>query len=336
MVLCWGCAARAAESPASAGADLDAAIRKAVAQGFSGAVLVAEGDKILLDQGYGAAGRSRVRPSSAFWVASIGKQFTSAAILKCQDRGLVKLSDPISKYLHGVPDNKQSLTLLHLLTHGSGLPQDYASEGIADRGQAVAAILKQPLREPPGTRFRYSNDNFVLAGAIVEMVTGRRLEDFIGEELLRPAGLKHTGFASSPEVESVAPLSGGLPPRLRARQWGWLGAGAMFSTTRDLFHWYKALRVGKVLSAASVEQLFAPHLTMQEGSSGLGWYLGKTQKGTAYVFTRGNDDSGANALIYAFPERQVVVVVLTHAGDKDEDTSWSRAILKLVQERMDL
>jgi CubicO group peptidase (beta-lactamase class C family) len=305
-------------------------------QGFSGAVLVAERETVLLDKGYGMAGGTRLVRSSKFWIASMGKQFTSAAVLKCQEQGRVRLTDRISKYLPAVPEEKQSITVLQLLTHSSGFPQNYVSDGITDRAQAIAAILAQPLAQPPGTAFGYSNDNYVLAASIVEIVTGRRFEDFVREELLRPAGISYTGFAATPEAHSVAPLPGPLPKRLQSRHWGSVGAGAMFSTTSDLYAWYKALVSGKVLGRASVDQLFTPYQKIQEGASGLGWFVGSTGRGTRCIFTRGNDDTGANGLIYVYPDRQVTVVVLCHAGQKHDDASWSRAILAEIESRLRL
>jgi hypothetical protein len=110
----------------------------------------------------------------------------------------------------------------------------------------------------------------------------------------------------------------------------------MFSTTSDLYAWYKALVSGKVLGRASVDQLFTPYQKIQEGASGLGWFVGSTGRGTRCIFTRGNDDTGANGLIYVYPDRQVTVVVLCHAGQKHDDASWSRAILAEIESRLRL
>ncbi|MGH9532381.1 MAG: serine hydrolase domain-containing protein [Terriglobales bacterium] len=336
-IVCFSCLAVGQDSAdVRVTADIDAAIRATTRDGFSGAVLIASGDHILLDETYGSIAGARLTASSKFWIASIAKQFTSAAILKCQDRGLLRLADPISKYVPQAPPDKAAITLLQLLTHQSGFPQNYVADEIEDRSAAVAAILSQPLERPPGTAFGYSNDNYALAAAIVELVTHKRFEDFVRKQLLQPAGLAATGFAATAEAKSVTPARRPRPARLSKRQWGGLGSGAMFSTTHDLYSWYRALRNEKVFTRPAVDEFFTPHVKIQEGASGLGWFLANTEKGSPVIFTRGNDDWGPNGLIYAYPDRQIVVLVLSHAGQKDEDTSWSRAVLKIIEERLRL
>jgi CubicO group peptidase (beta-lactamase class C family) len=309
----------------------DRELRRQAATGLSGAVLVALRDHVVLDTAYGSIDGVPMRVASRFWIASIGKQFTSVAILRCQERGLLRLDDPLSRFFPDAPAEKKPITLLQLLTHRSGLPQAYAADGIRERARAMNAILSQPLEEAPGTRFSYSNDNYVLAAAVLEMVSGRDYEDYVQDELLRPAELKDTGFAGTEGVRSVAPTRGPLPARLLGRQWGSVGAGGMFSTTRDLYTWYRALRAGSLLQPESLSQLFSPYVPISEGSSGLGWFLSPTGADERRIFTRGNDDFGPNGLVYAYPDREAVVVVLSHAGTNDDGVSFSRAAHAVVE-----
>jgi CubicO group peptidase (beta-lactamase class C family) len=248
------------------------------------------------------------------------------------EHGLVQLSDPISKYVPQTPKDRETITLSQLLVHQSGLPQNRVAEGVVDRSDALARILEQPLECRPGTVFSYSDDNYQTAAAIVEIVAGQKFEEFVTGELLSPAGLSDTGFAATQQAKDVVPVKKALPHRLRIRQWGEIGTGGMFSTTHDLWLWYEALRSGKILTPTSVELTFSPYVEMQEGWSGLGWFTSITRHGNAVVFTRGNDDIGANSLIYAYPDRHFVIVALTHAGDKDNDTSWSLSVLRTVEE----
>lgn len=112
---------------------------------------------------------------------------------------------------------------------------------------------------------------------------------------------------------------------------GW-GEAGVYSTTRDLLKWYRALSSGGILSRDSVNDLFAPVAPIGEGQTALGWFLGKSGNGATYIFTRGNEDWGPNSLLYAYPESGVVIVVLTHAGDSTGDLSWSRLIHSKIQE----
>ena len=119
-------------------------------KGFSGAVLVARGHKILLDQGYGYADlkrTKRVKSETKFYIASITKQFTASAILILEEQGLLSVNDPISKYLKDVPEDKSGITIHQLLTHTSGIGQNYAADGVVDRSAAIKAILERAIEE---------------------------------------------------------------------------------------------------------------------------------------------------------------------------------------------
>ena len=307
---------------------LDAALRAEVARGFSGAVLVTRGGAPLVDRGYGSLRGSAVQKDSRFWIASVGKSFTSAAVLLCRDRGLLTLDDPLSRFFPEAPAEKRGIIVRQLLSHTSGFGQSYVSENAPDRATAVTKMLAEPLAKRPGEGFQYSNSNYQLAVAIVEVASGRPYRQFVREELWSRADLRNTGFAGEPGALQVAAVRGKLPPRLTRVTWG--GEG-VFSTTADLARWYRAVRSGPVLSRASNDDLFAPAARIGEGETALGWFLGRAPNGEQRIFTRGNEDFGANALLYAYPESDTVVVVLTHAGDADDETSWSRRVLEKLE-----
>jgi CubicO group peptidase (beta-lactamase class C family) len=317
---------RVPRDPASANltAQIDSVVRSDVAQGFFGSILVARGDRILLNRGYGVVAGVNVRADSRFWIASGGKQFTSAAILKCLEQGRLKLDDPITRFLRDVPSDKRSITVRQLLSHISGLGQSYASEEETDRAVAVRRMLADTLVDSTGKRFHYSNSNYQLAVAIVEIVSGIDYKSFVERELLLPLGLRNTGFSGPAGARHVLPAVGTIPARLRSSYWGGQG---YYSTTADLFHWYRALRGGKVVAPAIAELLFQPVTPIQEGQAALGWFIGKTENGESRIFTRGNEDWGPNALLYAYPTRDAVIVILTHAGNAPDSTSWSRHLL---------
>ena len=303
-------------------AALRSIVDRHTAKGFSGAVLVAKNGHEILFDGFGSMRGSPLRRDSRFWIASTGKQFTSAAILYLVDRGQLRLDDPISRFFPTAPDDKRAITLRQLLSHTSGLGQSYVSEERDTRDAAVEAMLAEPLEGAPGARFRYSNSNYQLAAAVVEVASGERYADFVQTKLWGPAGLTDTGF-SGPATSSVSPPMGELPERLRTAHWGEQG---LFSSAGDLFRWSRALRSGTLLGEAGLTELFAPIVPIEEGHSALGWFIGTSAAGNRTVFTRGNDDFGANSLIYAYPDQGVVIIVLTHAGDTQAGVSWSRQV----------
>jgi CubicO group peptidase (beta-lactamase class C family) len=324
---------RLPRAPGAVSEAIDRAVSAEVPRGFSGAVLVANGGHILLEKGYGSIGGVSMRPDTPFWIASSGKQFTSAAILRCAEKGGLSLTDPLGRFFPEARGSVASITVRQLLSHTSGFDQSYVSEGAPDRATAVSRMLREPLADVPGKKFHYSNTNYQLAVAIVEVVSGRPYRQFVSSELWRRAGLTRTGFAGGPGAGRVAPAASPMPERLRKAGWG--GEG-VYSTAEDLFAWYRALRQGRVLSPSSVEVLFTPVAPIGEGQTALGWFIGRSPAGTAAIFTRGNEDFGPNSLLYAYPASETVVVVLTHAGDANDDLSWSRFVLRKIEAALGL
>jgi CubicO group peptidase (beta-lactamase class C family) len=294
---------------------------------------VARGGRTILDKAYGAERGLPVQTDTRFWIASGGKQFTSAAILKCKEEGLLELDDSIVKFFPGAPADKRAITIRQLLAHLSGLGQSYVSEGAGDRQTAVDRILGEALVDAPGRGFHYSNNNYQLAVAVVEIATGLPYREFVHEKLWRLAGLKDTGFSGETGARLVAPARRETPARLSGVTWG--GEG-VFSTTHDLLRWYRALRAGRVLSSASVDEIFSPAASIQEGQAALGWFIGRTSHNRARIFTRGNEDFGANGLIYAYPDPDTVIIVLTHAGNANDNVSWSRFVHEKLEKLLSL
>jgi CubicO group peptidase (beta-lactamase class C family) len=307
---------------------IESAMNAELAEGFSGAALVAAGDKIIFDRAYGSVREVTMTTESRFWLSSTAKQFVSAAILKSEEKGWLKLDDSLNSIFPAAPADKAGITIRQLLSHTSGLGQDYTTESVASRDEAIAAIFSLPLELQPGSKFVYSNANYQLAAAIVEIVSGRRFADFLYEQLLLPTGLVNTGQTDETVFSSVAPVALQTPDRLKSRQWG---AQGMYSTTHDLLRWYRALAESQILTPASTQQLFGATVPIGEGAAALGWFEGSAASTGTYRFTRGNDDYGPNSLIYAYPERDFVVIVLTHAGQKNDDISYSRAALVAIE-----
>ncbi len=304
-----------------------------VPQGFSGAVVVASGERVLLSSGFGSAGGQKVTSESRFWIASVGKQFAAAAVMKLLEQGKLTLDDPLVRFFPEAPADKARVTIRQLLSHTSGIGQSYVSEMQLDRATAAARMFVEPLAGTPGSGFRYSNSNIQLAAAIVELVTGKPYHEFVQQELWGPAGMRETGFAGSPGAGAVLPIGRELPPRLQHSYWGEQG---VYSSAGDLLRWYRVLAGGRVLKRSTVALMAEPQVKIGEGHAALGWFRGTTPKGTDFLFLRGNEDFGANALIYAYPNSAMVIIVLTHAGQASEDQSWSRAVLSSLQTQLGL
>jgi CubicO group peptidase (beta-lactamase class C family) len=298
--------------------DIDAAVSAEVAKGFSGGVLIARKGSVIFDRAYGDS----IGPDTSFWIASLAKQFVAAAVMRAAERGKLDLGDPITRFFPDAPADKRDITVRDLLAHTSGLAPGDSADNARDRDAAARAILAQPLAGPRGT-FRYSNDNYQLAAAIAEAALEMPYREIMSE-MWQPARLLYAGFAGEPAARAVARARGKTPERLLHKSWG---AQGVVATPGDLYRWYAALRSGKVISAPGVEQMFRGVTPIQEGEAALGWFVGREAGGARYYFTRGNEDWGPNGLMYAWPDDDLVVIILTHAGDAPDGTPWSRAML---------
>lgn len=205
---------RSGEQNASLTQRIRSAILSETTAGFSGSVVVQHRGTTLVQEGFGTLKGVAVAVDTRFWIASIGKQFTSAAILRAQDLGLLDLDDELAHHLSTVPQEKRKITIRQLLSHTSGLPQSYGSESLESRAAAVGAILALPLAAKPGEKFLYSNENFQLAAALIELATKRNYWDFVSTELLHRAGLSDTGLARGGVPPNIAATKARLPPRL--------------------------------------------------------------------------------------------------------------------------
>ncbi|MEK7265273.1 MAG: serine hydrolase domain-containing protein [Pseudomonadota bacterium] len=304
-----------------------------VKDGFSGVVLVAANGHIVLSDAFGEMAGRPVSKHDRFWIASTGKQFVSAAILKLVDGGRLSLDDPLSKFFPEAPSDKAATTVRQLLSHTSGFPQSYVAEDFSTREDATPTMLAEPLQGAPGEKFRYSNLNYQMAAAIVEIASGENYREFVKRELWAPARLSSTGFSTPETAGVVSAISTPLPPRLRRITWDEQG---VYSSAKDLYRWNRALSGGKILSTGARAELYKPTAPISEGEAALGWFIDRSPSGATRIFTRGNEDFGANSLVYFYPDSKTLIIVLTHAGDADEDTSWSRLIHKEIDAALGL
>jgi CubicO group peptidase (beta-lactamase class C family) len=177
---------------------------------LAGAVtLVADKDKVLSHEAIGwsdIAAMIRMPLDAIFWIASMSKPITAAALMMLVDEGKVKLDDPVEKYLPefrnvALPDGKKPShppTVREVLSHTSGLPfgspQEKPTIDVLPLKDAVLSYTKNPLASDPGTKYQYSNAGINTAGRIVEVVSGMPFEDFLDKRLFGPLGMKDTTF----------------------------------------------------------------------------------------------------------------------------------------------
>ncbi len=286
---------------------------------FSGTVLIAKNNKILLNQGYGWANlnkTAKVKSDTKFYIASITKQFTASAILKLEEQGKLKITDSITKYFKDVPPDKEQITIHHLLTHTSGIAQNYTADGIINRDEMIKAVLAEPLKNPIGEKFGYGNDGYSLLAAIVEIASGQTYENYFRQNLLNPAKMKNTGFWGEKNV-LIAETKAAISVDMKIPNWGFRGSGGMFSTAKDLYKWQQALFADKIVSKKSREKLLTPNNQTSKGMHAYGWYISETKSGAKVFWTAGYEDFGHNGIVKVYADG-MVIIVLTNSGDIDE------------------
>jgi len=307
---------------ADRGAAVDAYLRTLSRQGgFSGAALVARDGKVLLSKGYGPANREwdiPNTPRTRFRIGSITKQFTAAAILLLQERGKLSVSDPLGNYLEDCPQTWRDVTIHHLLSHTSGIPDralplDTPPAGFPPTLDGMAArYVNTPLLFPAGENWAYSNAGYILLGYLIEKVSGQRYEQFLRENIFEPLKMKNTGYDDSRQpvprraagyiCTGITVINAPYTDTNIAH-----AAGALYSTVEDLYRWEQALFGGKLLSPASLQVM----TTTIAGGYGYGQFIGK-QFDRTVISHEGRTSGFAGYLGYFTNERVTIVLLLNY------------------------
>lgn len=240
---------------------------------FSGSVLVARGDQVLLDQGYGMANREWNIPNDGdtkFRLGSLSKQFTAVAIMLLNERGLVDLDAPVKTWLPDAPAAWDAITVRHLLSHTSGIPNLTAFPDFEARktlpatlDELIARFSDRPLDFQPGQDWSYSNSGYILLTAIIERASGQPYAAFVSENLFQPLGMADSGYDTHAAVlphraSGYVPSADGFANADYVDMSVPQGAGGLYSTTHDLLKWEQGLFGGRLLSPASLTALTTP------------------------------------------------------------------------------
>lgn len=296
---------------------------------FMGSILVARGDQVLLSKGYGAANLEwdiANTPSTKFRLGSITKQFTAASILLLEERGKLKVEDPVKKYLPDAPAAWDKITIQNLLTHTSGIPNftgfpEYPSiEPFPKKpAELVELFRSKPLDFPPGEKWSYSNSGYVLLGYLIEKISGESYEKFVQENIFAPLGMKDSGYDSHAAI-ILHRASGYAPDAQGPVNAGYIdmtipfSAGGLYSTTGDLLRWEQGLFGGKLISAASLKKMTTPF--KNDYAFGLGVH---DSAGRQVIEHSGGIEGFNTALVY-YPADKFTVIVLSNLNGPAADS----------------
>jgi CubicO group peptidase (beta-lactamase class C family) len=309
------------------------------------AVLVAVDGKPVLRRAYGvanAATGAKLTPDMIFRIGSITKQFTAVAILQLVQQERVRLDDPITKYVPDVDTRGRTITIEHLLTHTSGIP-NYTAVPKFDElhlrklspRQIVALVDDQPLDFEPGSQFRYSNTGYVLLGMVIERASGQQYADYMREHVFQPAGLRDTRYAANDFATARqahgydwSPQDNGFvdTPALDMSQP--FAAGAIESTVDDLSSWTRTLGDGTLVDLKLLERAWTP-FTPTNGKSnyGYGWEIAHDRAAPDERWIRHNGGiNGFQSSAIWIPERHVFVAVLSNALGAQDPSQLARRL----------
>ncbi len=293
----------------------------------SASVAVVKDGKVVYTNAYGRASLApdvAATPQMRYSIGSISKQFTAAAILLLAEDGKLSLDDKVAKWL---PDltRANEVTLRQVLSMTSGYqdfwPEDYVMPPMM-LPTTVEHILnnwaKIPLDFEPGTKWQYSNTNYVIAGAIVERVSRMRLVPFLQQRIFARLGM--TSVVDSDQTplgpdEPAAYLRHALGPPRRAPNAGngWMfGAGELAMTARDLALWDIAMIDGAVLTPASYHAMQTTALLKNGLATGYGLGVQVGSTGGRRTVAHGGEVSGFTAQNTIYPDDRAAIVVLTN------------------------
>ncbi len=222
-------------------------------------------------------------PQTVFRLGSITKQFTPMAVIMLQERNKLNVQDPICKYLENCPAAWQPVTIRHLLTHTSGIPNftdfpDFAKIKAlpVTHASLIERFKDKPLEFAPGEKFNYSNSGDYLLGVITERASGKSYADFLRENIFATLVMKQTGYDDNKSI--IKNRAAGY-----ARQGGSIvnasytdmsvpfASGALYTTTEDLLRCEQSFYTEKLVKRKSLDEMFTP---FKEGY-GYGWSIGK-------------------------------------------------------------
>jgi CubicO group peptidase (beta-lactamase class C family) len=298
---------------------------------LDGVVLISRDGQVLSSKGYGLADREKQipnTPQTIFRIGEMSMQMTAAAILLLEQDGKLSVDDPICKYLDDCPDAWQPVKVGNLLSHTSGIP-DYidSAEGRklleqgATRDQIVALFRDKPLEFEPGTQRVYNHAGFVLAGEIIENVSGQSYGDFVAERIFKPLGMVNSGYGELPEGAALGYQSSYGKTPLEEQVTAVDASGGIYSTAEDLFRWNEGLYGGKLLNAVELEKMLTAYGKLEDGTgSGYGINVWDTA-GHRGAGNAGGID-GHMAMLYRYLDDGITSIVLTN-HNIDWDTFFS-------------
>lgn len=292
---------------------------------FNGVVLIADHGKISYKKAFGTANietREPLQTTSAFNLASVSKQFVAMMVMMLQEQAKLQYDDRVQQYLPEFP--YPTITLRHLLTHTSGLPEYFdlvlaygpTLDTLTNAGLLqMLSTLKPKLQFNPGERWEYCNTAYVLLASVIEKAAGVPVDVFFKKQITGPLGLNDTyiynlTMKSSPanRVYGFRRENGRELPNDLMRFDGVVGYGNIYSSAEDLLRWDQALYTEKLVRAETLREAFTP-VRLNDGKTypyGFGWFIDSSGKLLRHT---GSWVGFLNEIIRDTEHRQTVIIL---------------------------
>ncbi len=311
---------------------IDSFYNKQMAAGFNGSVLVGYKGKIIYEQYYGIANRSKglaLSAQSAVQLASVSKTFTAAAVLYLYQHKYLDINELITAYIPNFPYKNISIKML--LNHRSGLP-DYTHWAVpfANKSKHIfynddivklLSSVKPHLDFPSNTHFKYSNTNYAVLAKIIEIVTEMPYKSFMQKYIFKPLGMEHT-FVFDPADGLPASASISYKYNWQAEPVmfadGVYGDKGIYSTVQDMYKWDQSFYQNKLLNNETLELAYGPCSFEKAGvkNYGLGWRMLCYTNGNKIIYHNGWWH-GNNTCFYRFIKENLTIIVLGNRFNKN-------------------
>src|SRR5438874_528350 len=347
LALICSSASAQTQLPADLTQKIDAVVTDALTRSGvpSASIAVVKDGQVVYVKAYGDA---RLEPKTAasttmrYSIGSISKQFTAAAILLLQEQGKLSLDDKVAKFVPNLT-RANEVTIRQLLSHTSGYqdywPQDYVMPGMlqpTNAQQIMDTWAKKPLDFDPGTKWQYSNTNYVIAGVIVEKVARMPLLQFLEQKVFTPLGIKSTFDTDSGPLGANDPRGylrfalGPLRPAPKEGK-GWMfAAGELAMTAEDLAKWDVSVIDQKVLKPASYREMETDVLLKNGLDTHYGLGVDVNSQSGHRAISHGGEVSGFTAQNTIFPDDRAAIVVLTNQDAASASSAIAGGIAPLL------
>lgn len=315
---------------------------------FSGVVLYAEHGKPLFEKAFGFRdfnSQIPIETSDIFELASISKQFTAMTIMMLKESDLLDYDDQIERYLPELP--YKGITIRHLLTHSSGLPDYYEvmnehwdKSKVATNRDIIEYLIKYapPKIFEPGEKYLYSNTGYVLLGSIAEAVSGQDFADFCKQRIFDPLKMSSTAIRSNEQKSQLVNLAQGHIyikeknkymsadsfPSSNYTIWlgGRKGPGRISSTAADLLKWDQALYTDQLVASETIDEAFTPSV-LNDGTIsnyGFGWGIVPDSKLGKIVLHTGSNPGYKTIIVRYLDAGKTLIMLNNNAHAEFEST----------------